>query len=542
MEAVADRNYVRASRYLNLNPAQKNTKTRARIVDNFRRLLDQGGSIYPSSFISDDLSGRTDDELEAGLDVVGNLTINDKEVNIYVENTQGTNSPPIWQVSAATVNVLAAVKPLNNGGGILDQVLPSYLEERMVSGVPLGHWLVMLLLIAIAYGVSWSIISGIHFVIRTVWKKAKTEHVDGIVRALELPFRLYLAVWIFVILSQQIGLSIIVRQRLSGITIVIGFVAFLILLWRLTDFISAYSVKRMTIRGRVSTLSVILFLRRAAKVAIVVIGVIAVLSTIGFDVTTGLAALGIGGIALALGAQKTIENFVGSVTLIADQPIRVGDFCAVGSTTGTVEQIGMRSTRLRTNNRTVVTIPNGEFSSTRIENFAHRDKFLFETVLDLRCETTPNQVRYLLVELRSLLYSHSMVLPDPARVRFTGLGTSSLKIEIYAYIDTVVYDTFLEIQEDLLLRIMDIVASSGTDFAFPSQTIYFAQDNGISEEKTKEAEDKVAEWKAQGDIPIPSFDPERIAKLKGTIAYPSEGSSSHKNKDGQLTIDSQMDT
>ena len=275
--------------------------------------------------------------------------------------------------------------------------------------------------------------------------------------------------------------------------------------------------------------------------AIVVLGIIAILGTIGFDVTTGLAALGIGGIALALGAQKTIENFVGSVTLIADQPIRVGDFCSVGGTTGTVEQIGMRSTRLRTGERTVVTIPNGEFSSTRIENFAHRDRFLFTTILDLRTDTSPDQIRYLLVELRTLLYAHQMVSPDPARVRFIGIAASSLQIEIYAYIQTLAYDAFLEIREDLLLRIMDIVAASGSDFAFPSQTIYFAADKGKSETKSKEAEEMVGKWKTENDIPIPAFDPERIASLKGTISYPGQGSSSTKNKDdGQLTINTDV--
>src|SRR5690606_23005857 len=135
---------------------------------------------------------------------------------------------------------------------------------------------------------------------------------------------------------------------------------------------------------------------RAAKIAIVALGIIWILGAIGVDITTGLAALGIGGLALALGAQKTIENFVGSVTLITDQPIRVGDFCSVAGTTGTIEKIGMRSTRIRTLDRTVVTIPNGEFSSSKIENYAHRDRFWFHPVIGLRYETTPDQIRYLL--------------------------------------------------------------------------------------------------------------------------------------------------
>lgn len=192
---------------------------------------------------------------------------------------------------------------------------------------------------------------------------------------------------------------------------------------------------------------------------------------------------------------------MGSVTLVADQPVRVGDFCKVGDTVGTVEQIGMRSTRIRTNDRTIVTIPNGEFSSLKIENYAHRDRFWFHPILTLRYETTPDQIRFLLVQLRSVLISHPKVDPDPARVRFIELGAHSLNIEIFAYIHASDYSGFLEIKEDLFLRMMDVVEASGTGFAFPSQTLYVARDKGISGEKALEAEEKVRKWcEAEGSV------------------------------------------
>src|SRR5690606_31289040 len=289
-----------------------------------------------------------------------------------------------------------------------------------------------------------------------IWRKARTDPTSGVITALSLPFRIYFALWIFVDLSERIGISIIIRQRFSGFTVIVGFIAFLIFLWSLAEFIGELSKRRMSSRGNISGVSVILFLKRAAKIAIVIFGVIAILGILGFNVTTGLAALGIGGIALALGAQKTVENFVGSVTLITDQPVRVGDFCKVGETVGTVEKIGMRSTKIRTNERTIVTIPNGDFSSEKIENYAHRDRFLFHNILGLRYETTPDQIRYVLVEVRSLLYGHPKVSPDPARIRFLEYGSSSLNLEIFSYIDTLSFDEYLEVKEDLLLRIMDI--------------------------------------------------------------------------------------
>jgi len=271
---------------------------------------------------------------------------------------------------------------------------------------------------------------------------------------------------------------------------------------------------------------VILFLERAAKIALVIFGIIAILSTFGIDITTGLAALGIGGIALALGAQKTVENFVGSVTLIADRPIRVGDFCRVGQITGTIEKIGIRSTNIRTLDRTLVTIPNGLFSSETIENFAFRDKFRMISTLNFRYESSPDQIRYLLAEFRKILYSHPKVYEEPSRVRFVNFGAHSLDIEIFAYIVADNNNEFLEIREDIMLRIMEVVKQSGTGFAFPSQTLYFAKDDGLDKENSKSTDETVEQWRVKKEMPLPRFTEEQIDNLKNKIDYPPEGSSS----------------
>lgn len=533
-EAVGKQNYDRASRYLKLKRSQQKEKERRRIVKVFQRLLDQGGNIMPYTWLSNKTTGRLDDDIAQELDLVGTVKFQDKEIELFVENTATGSAPPLWQFSQETVKSIASLTIEEEL--LLDRILPQGLKERMLAGVPLGHWIAVVLLVVFTYLLSWALIASLSLILRAIWKKARTKPTRSLVEAFELPFRLYLAVWIFISLTQEIGISIIVRQRFSGITVTIGIIAILILLWRLADLISTLSKDRMSRSGRVSAISVILFLRRTAKVALIFLGAIAVLSAIGVDVTTWFAALGIGGLALALGAQKTIENFVGSVTLITDQPIRVGDFCKIGDVSGTVEQIGVRSSKIRTGERTVITIPNGDLSASRIENFAHRDRFLFSPTLELRLETTPDQIRYLLVELRALLYSHPMVNPDPAKVRFTGFGTASLKLEFWAYIDAPGYDQFQEAQEDILLRIMDIIESSGTALAVPAQTVYMARDKGTSEEKTAAAEDKVRKWKKNNELQLPVFDIDKINEIKNTIKYPPEGSVSRNKEDGTSEI------
>lgn len=207
-----------------------------------------------------------------------------------------------------------------------------------------------------------------------------------------------------------------------------------------------------------------------------------------------IAGLGVGGLAIALAAQPTIENLIGGLSLFADKPVEVGDLCRCGSEEGTIETIGIRSTRIRGMDRTLTSIPNAELSKMAIMNFAQRDRMLIKTVLGVRYETSPDQLRYLLAKIRELLLGHPRIDPETARVRFIGFGASSLDIETVAYVMTSDRAEFLGIQEDLLLRVMEVVAQSGTGFAFPSQTLYFSRDHGLDANRTQVAEAQAREW------------------------------------------------
>jgi MscS family membrane protein len=245
---------------------------------------------------------------------------------------------------------------------------------------------------------------------------------------------------------------------------------------------------------------------------------------LGIPVYGILAGLGVGGLAIALAAQSTIENLIGGLSLFADKPIRVGDYCRYGSDAGTVEAIGIRSTRIRGADRTLTTIPNATLSKMPVVNFAARDRMLIQSVIGVRYETSPEQLRYLLVRIREMLLGHPRIHPDPVRARFIGFGASSLDIEVFAYVMTSDQAEFLGIREDVLLRIMDIVEQSGTGFAFPSQTLYFARDDGLHTERTEVAEAQVRQWRDEGRLPFPNFSTEQIRQMRGAVAYPPPGS------------------
>ncbi|MEI7937057.1 MAG: mechanosensitive ion channel family protein [Verrucomicrobiota bacterium] len=246
---------------------------------------------------------------------------------------------------------------------------------------------------------------------------------------------------------------------------------------------------------------------------------------LGIPVYGIVAGLGVGGLAIALAAQPTVENLIGGLSLFADKSIRVGDFCRCGTDAGTVEIIGIRSTWIRGADRTLTTIPNAALSKMSVVNFGRRDKTLIQSTIGVRYETSPEQLRFLLAKIREMLLGHPRICPDAVRVRFIGFGACSLDIEVFAYVTTTVRAEFLAIQEDVLLRVMDLVEQSGTGFAFPSQTLYFGRDDGVDARRTEAAEAQVRQWRDEGRLPFPDFSPEQVRQMRGAVAYPPPGSS-----------------
>ena len=294
---------------------------------------------------------------------------------------------------------------------------------------------------------------------------------------------------------------------------------------RFVDLSSGFIESRLSARGNTASIAFVPLGRRIAKAFIYTLASLTVLQNLGFSIGGLLAGLGIGGLAVALAAQKTLENLFGGFVLVADRPFRIGEFCRAGEHLGTIENIGMRSSRIRTPDRTLVTVPNAELSTVRIENYGARDMMRFYTVLQVGYDTSPDQMRYLLVELRRMLYAHPKALPDPCRVRFINFGAHSLDVEIFVYIETTDWNEFTGIREDIHLRILDIVAGSGACFAYPSQTLYLGRDAGRDRERTASAEAIVGQWRSDGKLPIPEFPESMIAEVAGTLNYPTAGSS-----------------
>jgi MscS family membrane protein len=240
---------------------------------------------------------------------------------------------------------------------------------------------------------------------------------------------------------------------------------------------------------------------------IVVVGgfLFAAAETLGFSAPALVAGLGVGGLAVALATQGTLENFIGGLIFYADQPVRVGDFFRFGDKMGVVEEIGLRSARIRTLDRTLVTVPNAELVKMQLENFTRRDRIRLRTLVRLNMETSADQLRFVLKRLWQVIEQHPKLLHDVGHVRFAELGEYSLDVELVAFAATTDWAEFLAIRQDVFLRILSVVEEAGTRLAVPARLELQAAAPGVDDERRRVAQEKARRWREDGDPAVPEY-------------------------------------
>ena len=253
---------------------------------------------------------------------------------------------------------------------------------------------------------------------------------------------------------------------------------------------------------------------------VVILGVY-VIEFMGFSISPILAGLGVGGLAVALAIRPILENVINGLTLYADGGVKLGEFCRYGDKLGTIESIGLRSTRVRTLERSLITIPNSEFANMEIDNLERRDKRRMDHVIRLRSETTLEQLRVLIVNIRRLLLQHPMIEADPVRVRLMGVGEYSLNINMMAYISCRDHEEFMAVQEDILFSMLTQVDNVGAKIAHSTQYQLFDKISTDNQEQKRKAEQVVAKWHEEQVFPFPDFSFEYKYEIKDTIMYPA---------------------
>ena len=470
LSAIHKGNAEIAALYLNTplrgEPAQNLARQLAEVLD--RRLparLNQ---------LSELPEGSVPDPLRPDQDLVGTISTSKGDLDITLERLdRGKNVGKVWLFSKETLTAIPDVYQELTTPAV-EKFLPEFLVKTRLAEIPLFEWLAVFFGLPALYlltGLLNRVISwGAGALRHRVWHRPDAKDLQ----ILSQPVRLLIMAVIIRWLISSVGLSLLARQFWATASLIIAIVGCVWLLLNLNGFVEQFFVRRSRRSGSASVLRLI---RRLIDVLVLFASLLLTLYHFGVNITAALAGLGVGGIAVALAAQKTLENVIGGVSLIADQAVRVGDFLKIGDALGTVEDVGLRSTRIRTLDRTLVSVPNGQIANMSVETFSVRDKFWFHHVVGLLYETTPEQMRSIIEGVRGMLARHSNVEADSVRVRFLRLGAFSLDVDIFAYLKARDWNQFLEVQENLLLEIMDIVYSAGSGVAFPRQTMHLTSNS-----------------------------------------------------------------
>ncbi|MGB7494406.1 MAG: mechanosensitive ion channel family protein [Candidatus Acidiferrum sp.] len=438
----------------------------------------------PLDFVSRDPEGRLDDGLPPDQERISSpIDTGFPILLVRVEDAQGRK---LWYFSRGTLERVPEVYDSLTFPEI-EHHLPSYLVQHRLLAVPLWRWLAILLFIPVAFVVARLLVLLMEEVLR-YWRKARhlpMQPIEPLTRIGPLTF--VVALLVHYVLVAYIGTSLLYRIYYRRVIWICLAIAIYWLLTRLTQIISSRVGASLSSRGMYAERSIVALVRRFIEVSIFILVGLIVLHGLGFDVSAALAGVGIGTLALGLGAQKTFENMFGGVSILFDKVIQIGDTCKVNNQTGVVEDIGLRSTRLRTPERTLLSIPNGTMATATIENFRFRDKFLCQQVIRLRYDLSPEHIRFVLEEIRELLRKHPQVEDSTSRVRFIRFSDYALEIEIFCYILESDYATYLATQEALLLSIVDALDKAGIVVALPSQATIVSQDAWVDPEKIKAA-------------------------------------------------------
>lgn len=468
LEACHENNFLRASQYLDLHRIRSDQRATQgpQLAKQLGMLLDRDPH-FEVEKLNNTPQGDLGDSLTADQEVLGTFEVNGRPValNLQRVNQNGVN---LWLVSSDSVARIPELTVLLRESAF-EKKLPVSLVQIEWLDTPLWVW-IALVLTALLLSVLSRLLSKIVIaLVRPLTKRySRWFHARRLEEFTE-PVRLLLSIAVFKICLEVIAPSALLRYFLDRLLTLLFFVGAAALVMRIVDVISDRIISRLDPKERTLSYSVLPLGVRFVKICIFCVAALWTLSYWGYNTTTILAGLGVGGLAVALAAQKTIENLFGGIAVITDRPVLVGDFCQFGGQVGTVEDIGLRSTRIRTLDRTVVTVPNSQFSTMTLENFSRRDRVWFHPTLRLRRDTRPEQIPQMMEAVTKLLQENPKIDASGVPLRFTKITAESFDLEMFAYVLTADYNEFLKIQSELLLEILMLAAEHDIRFTVPFQ-------------------------------------------------------------------------
>jgi MscS family membrane protein len=434
-------------------------------------------------------AGLPPGQVRAGVFVVGGTT-----VDLVLVRVDDRDSGKVWLVSRETVAKIPGLYAQMKGEGPTagERIVPAALTSRHLLDMSLAQWLGWLVSIPISWLLAW-LLGFLLSAPRRVWRKLRKVHFRTVWETpLGMPLRCIIAILLHALFVYQLEPPLLYRtyyfRFLAGLLAgcVMWFVS------RLADQGFDYAVNRTRTQSPGGE-SILIVMQRLAHVVMLIVALIIAFALFGFNVKTALTGLGIGGLALALGAQKTLDNVIGGVSMLMDKAVHIGNFCKIGAQVGTVEDIGLRSIKLRTLDQSLLVVPNGLLAQMQFENFGPRQKCLINQRFSLRIETRVEQLRFVLDRVQSMLDQQPAIETGTSRIRVANFAGAAFELELWAYVKTGDWTEFTVIRQDVILKIAEIVEAAGTRLAAPTQLTYLSGDAGIDADKANDGVRRVTE-------------------------------------------------
>lgn len=408
--------------------------------------------------LSDEYLGFVNDGIVGNRDLVGNITLGDKQIPFFIHQVSRDDGVMVWKIAGVSINFLPQLYK-KYGDGPIGEVLTEFVPNVKIMGLLLWQWLTLLFMVIVGFIVVWAPTKFIADII------AKRSHVMSaqVAAILTGPIRMLVLLLLLRAYCPLMNLPPAIWKATQGNTLLI--IAFTWTILAIINIFRNFFVARLLKEERQSVAKLLQPLTTMLKIIIVITAAVVWMENLGFDASAIVAGLGIGGLAFALAAQKSIENLIAAITLYVSAPVKIGNLCKIDKDLGFIEEIGLRYTKVRTLDRSLINISNAVFADLKLENYSERNRIRFKPELVLSYNSTKKQIDNVLSDIKKMLDEHENICDKPCRVRLANYLEHGYSISVMSYVDTTLFAVYAEVSNELNLAIIDILNNNKVKLA-----------------------------------------------------------------------------
>jgi len=476
MQACADFDFEKAAQYLDLRnlPSDVEDIGGHELARRLNHVLSR--SVWLDDYnVSDNPEGFKGDDLPSYRDLLVTVrTREGVEYPIWIQRVPRGDGEKIWKISNRSVAFIPEMYDAFSYSPPVERVRQWFPESASFLGLEAFKWFILAVVGLLAWPVFWLIGLGLSRVVSSpdkptypLWRRALTGPTVLIAILILLGF-----------VVEGLGAGAYAQMIMDANTL--GVAAVVWAIWVFISLFKTHKQSKLIEAGRPGAAKLMQPMSTLLKVLVLLFGLLFWLSNLGVNITTVIAGLGVGGLAVALALQKPIEDMMGALSIFSQAPFRVGDLVKYKNVLGAVEDIGLRTTRIRTLTNTVVSIPNAQIAYLEVENLSYRTKIRYWPTLRLRYDTRPEQLKAISEGILGMLKEHEQVHDEPMRVRFTDFDKDAVLLKVHAFMKTTDFAESLQIGEELNYRVMQIVDETGARFALPGASIQIERGESVA--------------------------------------------------------------